>query len=172
MKADKTIIITLALCSSALVITVIVLLILTLVKYMKAKNNMQTQGFINPVSGRISSKFSYRTHPITGQTNSFHNGVDIAVVVGTEVHCPADGTVTTVNTTTAGGKQIIITHLNGWKTGYAHLSEQLVSVGQTVTQNQIIAKSGNTGNSTGPHLHFTLTNPEGEKVDPQDYFTF
>ena len=150
----------------------IALLAVRLTKYFKAKANMKTNNFINPVSGRVTSRFGYRPHPVTGKASSYHNGVDIAVPLGTAIIAPADGTVTTVNSTAAGGLQVIITHTNGWRTGYAHLSSQLVRQGQTVRQGETIALSGNTGQTTGPHLHFTLTDPSGNKTDPEKYFTF
>jgi murein DD-endopeptidase len=129
------------------------------------------KSMIAPIAGRVMSKFGQRTHPITGVI-SMHNGTDISAPIGTAVISPADGTVTTVNFHATGGKQVVVTHTNGYRTGYAHLSEQLVTAGQKVTKGQAIAKTGNTGASTGPHLHFTVTNPLGIKIDPQTIFTF
>lgn len=159
-------------CFITIIIIDIVLISVRLTQYFKARTNMKQLNFINPVSGRVTSTFGSRTHPVTGKTSSYHNGVDIAVPTGTPIISPADGTVTTVNKTTAGGLQVIITHTNGWKTGYAHLSSQLVRQGQAVRQGETIALSGNTGQTTGPHLHFTLTDPSGNKVNPLEYFTF
>lgn len=124
----------------------------------------------NPVTGKVVSKYGYRKHPITGEYK-LHNGCDISVPIGAEVKSPWDGTVKKVYTNAVGGNQIIIEHSNGYTTGYAHLSEQLVTVGQQVDSGQVIAKSGNTGQSTGPHLHFTLRY-NGELVDPQTVFDF
>ena len=131
---------------------------------------MRTAKFINPTEKfRITSQFGQRTAPVAGASTN-HNGIDIATPIGTPVVAPADGTVTLVNNVpNMGGKQIVITHNDGYKTGYAHLSEQLVSVGQNVKQGQLIAKTGNTGIGTGPHLHFTLTY-NGVKIDPLKYF--
>ena len=120
-----------------------------------------------PVKGRITTPFGPRIHPITG-AEQLHNGIDIAVPIGTDVLAPADGVVKSVYSTTAGGRQIVLEH-DGWMTGYAHLSQQLVSIGDHVAQGQVIAKSGNTGTSTGPHLHFTMTNGMGQKVDPIEH---
>ena len=125
---------------------------------------------VNPVTGKITSKYGYRQHPVTGE-NKLHNGVDIGVTSGTSVLSPWDGTVNNVYSNAAGGKQILIDHTNGYTTGYAHLSEQLVTAGQTVAAGQVIAKSGNTGQTTGPHLHFTLRK-NGELVDPETIFDF
>jgi len=122
---------------------------------------------IVPVKGKISSGFGWRVHPIH-KTRKFHNGVDIVAALGSNVFCPADGKVEAVweDKTYGGGLSVIVKHYNGFKTGYCHLSEQLVKTGQIVKQGEIIAKVGSTGASTGPHLHFTLTDFHGEKVDP------
>jgi murein DD-endopeptidase MepM/ murein hydrolase activator NlpD len=77
-----------------------------------------------------------------------------------------DGTVSKVYSDAKGGNQLIITHTNGYKTGYAHLSETDVNVGDSVTQGEQIALTGSTGNVTGPHLHFVLVNPSGAAIDP------
>ncbi|NCB19774.1 MAG: M23 family metallopeptidase [Bacteroidia bacterium] len=106
--------------------------------------------------GRITSPFGIRVHPVTKQKGSFHNGIDIACSVGTEVLTPVDALVTAVYTHEAGGKTVIIKDLNSTdRYGFAHLSKQLVKVGQLVPKGSVIALSGNTGRSTGPHLHLT-----------------
>ena len=72
----------------------------------------------------------------------------------------------------AGGKQMIVEHVNGYKTGYAHLSEFRKQTGDRMAAGTVIALSGNTGNTTGPHLHFTLTGKDGVKMDPEKKFHF
>lgn len=119
---------------------------------------------VDPVKGRITSRYGMRN-------GNLHNGTDIAVAVGTPVKSPWRGTVSETYTNSAGGKQIIINHPNGYRTGYAHLSEYRVSAGQRVRRGQVIALSGNTGGSTGPHLHFTLRK-DGERIDPESVFDF
>ena len=119
---------------------------------------------VDPVKGRITSRYGMRN-------GSLHNGTDIAVAVGTPVKSPWRGTVSETYTNSAGGKQVIINHPNGYRTGYAHLSEYRVSSGQKVRRGQVIALSGNTGGSTGPHLHFTLRK-NGQLVDPESKFNF
>lgn len=104
-----------------------------------------------PVNGRITSKFGTRKHPISG-AQKFHNGLDIAVPIGTDVISPLDGTVKSKYFNSVGGNQLVISH-ETYQTGYAHLDSSLVNVGDKVKQGQIVAKSGNTGGSTGPHLH-------------------
>lgn len=123
------------------------------------------------ITGRITSGFGLRIHPITG-ASSGHNGVDIATPVGTPVYSPIDGIVTMRGTHHTGGLQIAIeNHDTAVRVGFAHLSEQLVAMGQRITKGQLIAKSGNTGASTGPHLHYTYA-VEGRKIDPTPYITF
>lgn len=119
---------------------------------------------VDPVKGRITSRYGMRN-------GKLHNGTDIAVAVGTPVKSPWRGTVSETYTNSAGGKQIIINHPNGYRTGYAHLSEYRVSSGQKVRRGQVIALSGNTGTITGPHLHFTLRK-NGQLVDPESKFNF
>ena len=123
--------------------------------------------WIKPLLGKITSKFGYRTDPKTGKQNEFHNGIDLAVPSGTSVKSPMDGIVEAVNSGGPGGNELIVKHSNGYKTGYAHLTKALVKKGDKIQQGQLIALTGNTGKSTGPHLHFTLTDPSGAKVDPQ-----
>lgn len=126
---------------------------------------------VQPVKGKITSKFGYRNAPTAG-ASTWHNGDDIAVPAGTKVCSPWAGKVTQVYTNAAGGKQMIVTHWNGYKTGYAHLSEWKAQRGDNVNAGQVIALSGNTGNTTGPHLHFTLTGKDGVKMDPEKKFHF
>lgn len=116
----------------------------------------------------ITSKFGYRTHPTTKQYK-LHTGIDIGVGSGTNVLAAADGVVTISGNHTAYGKYISINHGGGVGTLYAHNSQLLVSVGQSVKKGQVIAKSGNTGWSTGPHLHFEVL-INGSPVDPMKYF--
>lgn len=127
----------------------------------------QAQSWLKPVTARISSGFGYRTDPKTGKKGAFHNGIDLPVPVGTPIKAPMDGVVSLVNSGGDGGNQIVIRHTNGYFTGYAHLSKQLVKKGDKVKRGDVIGLSGNTGKSTGPHLHLTMTEPSGAKVDPK-----
>lgn len=107
--------------------------------------------------GRISSPFGERVHPVTG-VKSFHNGVDISAPIGTPVYTPVNAYVAQVYDHTTGGKTIILKDVqNGDRYGFCHLAEQLVKTGETIPKGSIIAKSGNTGRSTGPHLHFSYS---------------
>lgn len=122
------------------------------------------------ISGKITSKFGLRVHPITGK-ESGHNGIDIAAPIGTAVYSPIEG-IATLSTHATGGKQVVITNdRTGIRVGFAHLSEQLVRSNQPVIRGQQIALSGNTGASTGPHLHYTYA-INGKKVDPAPYIEF
>lgn len=122
-----------------------------------------------PVKGRITSKFGARPHPVTKEPD-FHNGIDIAVSLNTQVIAPANGKVVNIYENAQGGKQLILEHSDGIRTGYAHLSSYNVVRGQNIKAGQIVALTGNTGQSTGPHLHLTVT-VKGKKVDPEKYFS-
>ncbi len=124
--------------------------------------------YIKPVSGgRLSSGFGKRTSPTRG-ASSYHKGVDWAVPTGTAVMASSSGTVTRAGWGSGYGYCVYIKHPDGRETRYGHLSKILVSVGQTVTQGQKIALSGNTGVSTGPHLHFEIL-INGTQVNPLNY---
>lgn len=117
-----------------------------------------------PVKGKITSKYGNRIHPVTG-VKKFHNGIDIAAPTGTHVLAPASGKVINRYYNSTGGNQLIIKHDNGFQTGYAHLHKIHVSVGDRVEQGELIAEVGNTGASTGAHLHLTMRK-NGVLVDP------
>ena len=103
----------------------------------------------------VTSRFGRRLHPVL-QYMKNHNGVDYGASVGTPVWAVADGTVTRAGWEGASGKLVCLRHANSFETCYAHLSSINVRTGQRVSQKQVIAHSGNTGRSTGPHLHYAL----------------
>jgi len=117
-----------------------------------------------PVSGPITSPFGWRIHPIYGY-RSFHTGIDIGVPMGTIVKAARYGKVIYTGYNGAFGLVVIIDHGNSLATMYAHLSRVFVSAGQSVRTLQSIAASGNTGWSTGPHLHFQV-DLQGTPVNP------
>lgn len=126
--------------------------------------------YIRPVSGgRLSSGFGGRKAPKRGASTN-HKGVDIAVPTGTAVMASCGGVVTRAGWLGGYGYAVYIQHPGGRETRYGHLSKVLVSVGQQVSQGQKIALSGNTGNSTGPHLHFEIR-INGSAVDPRNYWS-
>jgi murein DD-endopeptidase len=105
---------------------------------------------------RITSSFNpKRKHPITGRISP-HNGTDFSMPTGTQVLSTGDGVVSRVKTHPYAGKYIEIQHSGQYVTRYLHLSRILVKKGQKVTRGEVIAKSGNTGRTTAPHLHFEL----------------
>lgn len=124
--------------------------------------------YIKPISGgRLSSRFGGRNAPVKGASTN-HKGVDWATPVGTAVMASSGGTVATAGWQNGYGYVIYINHPDGKQTRYAHLSKVLVSPGQTVKQGQKIALSGNTGRSSGPHVHFEIR-VNGKAVNPLDY---
>lgn len=108
-----------------------------------------------PLSGRITSYFGKRENPIHGG-DDFHSGVDISAPVGTPVKATADGIVSFAGWSGGGGYVVVIEHGLGYSTFYAHNKINLVKVGQQVKRGDIIAYSGATGNTTGPHLHYEI----------------
>lgn len=108
-----------------------------------------------PLSGRITSYFGKRENPIHGG-DDFHSGVDISAPVGTPVKATADGMVSFAGWSGGGGYVVVIEHGLGYSTFYAHNKINLVKVGQQVKRGDIIAYSGATGNTTGPHLHYEI----------------
>ena len=116
----------------------------------------------------ITCKYGYRTHPVT-RKYKLHTGIDLRCSTGTNVYAANGGTVTTSGYSSAWGNYIIINHGGGYTTLYAHLSRRNVSKGATVKQGTVIGKSGNTGYSTGPHLHFEI-NRNGSSYDPLTEF--
>lgn len=122
-----------------------------------------------PVRGRISSSFGYRIHPLRFR-RIFHEGIDIAVPTGSSVKAAASGKVIFAGNRSGYGKTIIINHGSGLQTLYAHNSKLHVKAGQWVEKGQLICSSGNTGSSTGPHLHFEVRE-NGRPKNPLDYLS-
>jgi murein DD-endopeptidase MepM/ murein hydrolase activator NlpD len=123
---------------------------------------------MNPA--RITSRFGWRTHPLTG-TRRFHSGIDIGAPTGTPVVATGTGTVISAGWNGGYGKAIIIQHNDVQQTLYGHLSEISVQPGQVIEQGTVIGLVGSTGNSTGPHLHFETRMPNGDKwvaIDPSE----
>ncbi|WP_419918607.1 peptidoglycan DD-metalloendopeptidase family protein [Candidatus Poriferisocius sp.] len=123
--------------------------------------------FFQPVPGKIGSGYGNRVHPIFGTTR-FHAGVDYGGNTGDPVQAAASGTVIQVKSRTGYGNTVIIDHGTGWSTLYAHLSNYNVSEGQSVGIGEVIGFVGNTGWSTGPHLHFEIRY-RGSPRNPVNY---
>lgn len=120
--------------------------------------------FTTPVSGRITSGFGIRMHPIDNVPH-FHHGIDIAAPKGTRVACTDSGVVAFAGRRGAYGNCIDIDHGGGWLTRYAHLDNITVQVGQEVQAANEIGTVGESGRTTGPHLHFEL-HRDGRRIDP------
>jgi murein DD-endopeptidase MepM/ murein hydrolase activator NlpD len=122
---------------------------------------------LRPVSGRISSGFGYRTHPVYRHRH-FHSGLDIVASRGTSIKAAATGYVSEAGYNSSMGYYIKISHGNGFTTVYMHCQKLSVSRGQTVTKGQTIATVGSTGTSTGPHLHYEI-HIHGTPVNPSRF---
>ena len=128
-------------------------------------------GFCSPIGAgwesRVTSEFGYRSDPFTGETRG-HTGMDLAVPTGTPIRAALPGTVTVSQYNSSYGYYVMIDHGNGLSTLYGHNSQLLAQVGQTVEAGDVIARSGSTGRSTGPHLHFEVR-VNGERTNPRSY---
>ena len=117
---------------------------------------------------RISADYGYRVHPLFF-TRHLHTGVDFATAIGTPVYATADGVVNVASFSTGGyGYLVKIDHSLGFMTYYAHLNKIVVQKGMFVKRGQLIAYSGNTGQSTGPHLHYEIRFL-GNVIDPKNF---
>lgn len=126
---------------------------------------------VDPTPGtyRISSTFGRRTDPITGRSAS-HEGVDFACKVGNPIYSTADGVVESVRSEYFGyGKHVVINHGFGYKTRYAHMDEIAVKEGDKLLRGRFIGTAGNTGKSTGPHLHYEVLYRSAH-VNPYNYY--
>ena len=125
--------------------------------------------WITPVSGwRLTSPFGMRLHPVLGY-NRMHNGIDMACAQGTPIYATRAGKVTRTAYQAGGaGNYVSINHLDGFSSVYIHMTHYVVSAGQNVSAGQLIGYVGNTGISTGPHLHFGISYA-GTYVNPLAY---
>lgn len=130
-------------------------------------NGQQVYGPVMNVDWRkkISSNYGYRVHPITG-VKTFHDGVDIAIPTGTALYSAVEGTVIKSYYSDSAGNMIVIQNDSGWQVTFMHMDGRAVNVGDTVKQGQYVGTSGNTGNSTGPHLHIRIHDAEDQPVNP------
>jgi murein DD-endopeptidase MepM/ murein hydrolase activator NlpD len=124
--------------------------------------------FAYPVQSKyLTSGFGMRKDPISGELN-FHTGIDLRANTGATVTASMEGVVSVISENWLYGKHIIISHPNGYKTMYAHLNSVSVKQGDKVSQGRKIAEAGNTGYSTGSHLHFTIYDKNGKLINPLD----
>jgi murein DD-endopeptidase MepM/ murein hydrolase activator NlpD len=144
--------------------------------YKMAKNKAQflaSMPAIQPVNNKdmkkLTSYFGYRMDPFY-KVMKFHEGVDFSAPVGTEIYATGDGEVVLLNSGKREyGNSVLIDHRFGFKTFYAHCNKILVKPGQKVKRGQVIATIGNTGKSTGPHLHYEV-HKGGSPINPINYF--
>jgi len=138
-------------------------------------NSQPSGDYMSPLAEfTITSGYGHRKAPQgpNGPASSEHNGLDLRAAPNTSVFAPMDGVVKSIYSNDKGGNQLIIEHTDGSRTGYAHLNGYKVNIGDPVTRGQVVALSGNTGNSNAPHLHFTYRNPQGVQMDPSLIFNF
>jgi len=131
--------------------------------------------YVLPVKNFVlTSGFGTRKAPKgpKGPASTNHNGLDLAVPENTDVFAPMDGVVKSIYYNDQGGNQLVVQHPDGSRSGYAHLNGYKVKVGDQIGRGQVIALSGNTGNSNGAHLHFTWRDPSGTPIDPRNIFNF
>ncbi len=144
--------------------------------YKKAVN---TQHFlackpsINPISPGdptwLTSGYGYRNDPFT-KRRSAHHGIDLAGPYGLDIHCTGEGTVIIARFSRFGyGKEVVVDHGYGYTSKYAHLQDIQVEIGQKMKRGEVVGTLGNTGRSTGPHLHYEIRK-EGRPVNPMYFF--
>ncbi len=139
-----------------------------LINTLEAKRNLlASTPTIRPVRGYITSKFGYRISPFTDK-KEFHNGYDIAAPEGMPIIAPADGIVSFIGNKGSLGDAIFINHGHGITTKYGHTKKILKKKGESVKRGDVIALVGNTGRSTGPHLHYEVC-VNGIPVNPERY---
>lgn len=121
-----------------------------------------------PVRGEITSRYGWRLDPISGQ-QAFHQGADIAAPVGSPVGASAAGVVAFAGSRAGLGETVVIRHADGLESIYGHLSKIQVTEGETLSKGQLLGLTGNTGRSTGPHLHLEIRR-DGQAMDPLRFF--
>ena len=138
-----------------------------------SQTTASASGFLWPIasSHRVTSPFGWRTHPITGRQH-LHGGIDIAAPNGTPILAAKAGVVVISLYGSSYGNYVVLSHPDGTRTLYAHMSQRSVSAGDTVSQGQTVGLVGSTGSSTGNHLHFeTWTgSSSSSRVNPMQFF--
>lgn len=133
----------------------------------KRKDLIESLPDILPCSGRLTSLFGYRVHPISRRVKK-HDGLDISAPSGTPIVAPSQGVVAFSGRKGGYGNVVILDHGYGYQTLYGHASKLMVKQGQEVKTGDVIALVGSTGASTGPHLHYEV-HIDGKKNDPQTF---
>jgi murein DD-endopeptidase MepM/ murein hydrolase activator NlpD len=130
--------------------------------------NLQHTPSVLPANGFLSSPFGYRTHPVTGETEKMHLGIDLTAPKWTPIRASANGRVETVANSETMGKYVAIDHGNGIVTRYGHMVMPFVREGQMVSRFDVIGYMGSTGRTTGNHLHYEVW-VNGVAVNPIYY---
>ncbi len=133
-------------------------------KYLKA---IRFLPFGRPVDGPISSGFGDRIDPVNGKA-AFHTGIDFRAKPGDNIYATADGVVDKAFYNGSYGNYVLIDHDNGYSTAFCHLKKFLVHPGQKIHRGQLLGLVGNSGRSTGPHLHYEVT-LDGDPIDPYKF---
>lgn len=141
---------------------------MTKTKEIRLENIPAIQPVLNKDLTRVASGYGWRIHPIY-HTKKFHQGMDFTAPVGTDVFATGNAKVTFVGWKQGYGNTVMLDHGFGYETLYAHLFKPLVKVGQRVKRGDIIALVGNSGMSTGPHLHYEVHFRQ-KRVDPRNFY--
>ena len=130
---------------------------------------MNVSGWVNPCPSYygVTNEFAWAG----AWDGNYHNGIDLGAASGADILSAGPGTVTYVGWYGTGGNAVIVSHGNGVRTIYMHMSAQAATVGQQVSAGDLIGYVGSTGYSTGPHLHFQIE-INGTPVNPRNYFSF
>jgi murein DD-endopeptidase MepM/ murein hydrolase activator NlpD len=140
----------------------------TLFKYLNDQQNLlASTPAVRPCQGWTTSRFGYRKSPFTGR-REFHKGLDIANRIDSPIIATADGVIAYSGAKGLFGKMVAIDHGHGMVTRFGHINKILVKRGQAVKRGDIIALMGNTGRSTGPHVHYEI-HLNGIPVNPEKY---
>jgi len=147
----------------------------TISEYMEQQfNQLRHLPSISPAGGRFSSGFGLRTHPVTGEREKMHSGIDISNNRWTPIYATADGVVSLVKYQDFFGNYVVLNHGNGFQTKYGHMEKPIVKEGQYVKRYSVIGYMGRTGRTTGIHVHYEVwrgesaVNPVGYVLSP-DY---
>jgi murein DD-endopeptidase MepM/ murein hydrolase activator NlpD len=130
--------------------------------------NLQHTPSVMPTSGFLSSPFGFRTHPVTGETEKMHLGIDLSAPKWTAIHATANGRVERVSDSETLGRHVSVDHGNGIITRYGHMEKPFVKEGQMVSRFDVIGYMGSTGRTTGSHLHYEVW-VNGVAVNPIYY---
>lgn len=140
----------------------------SLLKYLEDQRNLlASTPAISPVDGWVTSRFGYRKSPFTGR-REFHKGLDIATRKKSPIHATADGVITYVGVKGLLGKIVVIDHGHGMSTRYGHINKALKKTGESVTRGEEVALVGNSGRTTGSHVHYEVL-LNGMPVNPEKY---